>query len=193
MPDKAEVILGGMLSAVNFRHVKSARPGAPTKFANFDLEDKRGIMRCILWPEKCAEYGHLVQADGILVVRGEIDRRGGGDEANLIVTELIPLDELESRYTSGIVVRVDEQSHGLETLAHVREIVRGYPGPCELRLLLCLEDGSRVHLKSHRLQVEVTTEMRSRIDDLLGPGNLRLITAKPTTGNGKRQRRGPPR
>ena len=57
-------------------------------------------------------YGHLVQPDAILVVRGVIDRRGGGDEVNLIVNELIPLDELGSRYTSGIVVRIDEAKGG---------------------------------------------------------------------------------
>jgi DNA polymerase-3 subunit alpha len=192
MPDKAEVIVGGMLSAITLRHVKNARQGAPTKYANFDLEDKQGIVRCILWPDHYAACGDLVEADGILVVRGDVDRRGGGDEANLIVSELIPLGELESRYTSGIVVRWDERQHGTEKLEQIRQIVRTYPGACELRLLLCLEDGSRVHLKSHGVQVEVTLELRQRIDQLLGPGNLRLITNKPTVsnGNGKRGRRG---
>lgn len=192
LPDREEVIVGGMLSAVTFRHVKNARPGAPTKYGNFDLEDKAGIVRCIVWPDCFVEYGHLVQGDSILVVRGNIDRRGGGDEPNLIVSELMPLDELESRYTTGIVVRIDEPSHGPEKLAKVREIVRGYPGKCELRLLLCLRDGGRVHLKAHGMHVEVTSELRDRIDELLGPGNLRLITTKPATkpaSNGKHPRR----
>ncbi|MFV1964816.1 MAG: DNA polymerase III subunit alpha [Pirellulaceae bacterium] len=186
--DKDEVILGGMLSAVKLAHVKNARAGSPTKYANFDLEDKEGSIRCILWPDDYATSGHLVQPDSILLARGTVDRRGGGDEANLIVNELIPLEELESRYTSGIVIRVDEEAHGAPKLAQVREIVRGYPGRCELQLLLRLQDGSRVHLKSHRIQVEVTNEMRERLDELLGPGNLRLITTRPVTGNGRRQR-----
>ena len=189
LPDKAEVMLGGMISAITPRHVKNARPGGPTKYVNFDLEDKQGIVRCILWPDNYALCGHLVRPDAILVARGQIDRRGGGDEANLVVTELIPLDELESRYTTGIVIRLDEQQHGIGKLALVREIVRAYPGSCELRLLLSLQDGTRVHLRSDRLRVEVNAELRERIEELLGPGNLRLVTVKPEGGNGKNNHR----
>jgi hypothetical protein len=47
-----------------------------------------------------------------------------------------------------------------------------------------------VYLKSDRMRVAVNSEMRTRIDDLLGPGNVRLLAAPPksapskTTANG---------
>ena len=56
----------------------------------FDLEDLQGAVRCILWPEQYAQFGHLVEADATLVVRGAVDRRPGSEESNLIVNELIP-------------------------------------------------------------------------------------------------------
>ena len=189
LPDRTEVYLGGMLSAIKFAHVKNARAGAPSKYVNFDLEDVEGMIRCILWPDDFAEFGHLVQADSILVVRGSVDRRGGGDEVNMIVNELIPMDELGSRYTSGIVVRIDEAKGGERELARVREIVRGYPGNCELQVLLQLDDGARVHVKSQRIRVNVNAELRSRLDEALGPGNVSLITTRPTGNSGRRQRR----
>jgi DNA polymerase-3 subunit alpha len=186
--ERDEVILGGMLSAIKLASTKNPQPGKPSRYAMFDLEDVAGTIRCILWPEQFAELGHLVTADNILVVRGVIDRRGG-DEANLIVNELMPLDQLESRYTSGIVVRIHEDRHGEGTLEKVREIARTYPGSSELQLLLSLENGSRVYLKSHRAKLSVTRELRDRLDDLLGPGNLQLITSPPkpsANGNGRR-------
>jgi len=191
LPDRAEVMMGGMLSAIKFAHVKNARPDAPTKYANFDLEDLAGAMRCILWPNDFSSCGELVQPDAILVVRGVIDRRGGGDEANLIVNELIPLDQLDSRYTSGLVVRIDEEQHGPEALAKVREIVRAYPGSGELQLVLSLADGARVYLRSDKFRVEINGELRRRIDDLLGAGHVGLITSKPqpSAANAKRPRR----
>jgi DNA polymerase III, alpha subunit len=156
----------------------------------FDLEDIEGTIRCILWPEQFAEMGHVVTPDHILVVRGVIDRRGG-DEANLIVNELIELDQLDSRYTTGIVVRLREDQHGPTALDRLREVVRTYPGNSELQLLLMLENGSRVYLKSHRTRLSVTRELRDRLDDLLGPGNIQLITSPPkpaaNSGNGRRQ------
>ena len=189
LPDRAEVYLGGMLSSIKLAHTKNGRPGSPTKYANFDFEDVDGTIRSILWPDDFAAYGHLVQPDAILVARGVIDRRGGGDEANLIVNELIPLEELGSRYTTGIVIRIDEASGGEQQLSHIREIVRGYPGSCELQLLLNLRDGSRVHVRSQRVRVNVSPELRSRLEETLGPGKIRILTARPKPQETKRARR----
>ena len=191
MPHRSEVILGGMISAIKFAHVRKLRPGATaTKYANFDLEDMHGAVRCILWPDDFVKCGELVQPDAILLVRGVVDRRGG-DEANLIVNELIPVDELDARYTSGVVIRVDQRVHGTDVLHKVREIVRGYPGNRDLELVLCLDDGSRVYLKSQRIQLDINPELRKRVEDLLGPGYYQLITTppRPSNGNGSRGRR----
>jgi len=191
VPHRTEVILGGMVSAIKIAHVKRLRPGATaTKYANFDLEDMHGAIRCIAWPEEYLKFGDLIKPDAIVLARGAVDRRGG-DEANLVVNELIPLDQLDARYTSGVVIRVDSRLHGTDILPKVREIVRCYPGSRDLELMLSLEDGSRVHLKSYRLGLEVVPELRQRIEDLLGPGHYQLIISppKPSNGNGNRHRR----
>jgi DNA polymerase-3 subunit alpha len=187
---RAEVMLGGMLSAIRFAHTKNARPGSPSRYAMFDLEDMDGIMRCILWPEQFVQYGELVQPDAILAVVGTVDKRGGGDEANLIVNELIPLDQLESRYTRGVVIRLMENPHGRRGLEQLYEILRGYPGKCELQLVICLADGTRVPMNCEKVRIGVNPEMRSRVDQLLGPGNFRVLTSgRRNGGNGRNQRR----
>ncbi|MFO7903242.1 MAG: DNA polymerase III subunit alpha [Pirellulaceae bacterium] len=191
MPHRSEVIMGGMLSAIKLSHVRKPRPGqTATKYANFDLEDMHGAVRCIIWPENYLKYGELVQPDAIVLVRGVVEKRGG-DEVNLVVSEATPMDQLDSRYTSGIVVRVDQQKHGHDMLPKVREIVRGYPGERDLELELDLDDGCRVHLKSQRLRVDISPELRQRVDDLLGLGHYHLITTppKPSNGNGNGRRR----
>jgi len=181
LPHRTEVILGGMLSALKFSQTKNPRPGTTnTKYVMFDLEDTAGAIRCILWPEEFAVHGELAKADATLVVRGVVDRRPGSEEANLVVNELIPLDDLARRFTRGIVVRVNEQQHAQRGLENLHEILRGYPGDCELQLVVCLADGSRAYLKSNGLRVALNAEMRARVDALLGPGNFRLIAAPPT-------------
>ncbi len=191
LKERDEVILGGMISAVKLSHTKNPQPGKPSRYAMFDLEDVDGIIRCILWPEQYAEMGHLVVPETVLLVRGVIDRRGG-EEANLVVNELMPLDQLDSRFTTGIVVRLHEAEHGEDTLGKVREILRTYPGNSELQLLLQLDGGTRVHLRSHRTRLEVNREVRARLDDLLGPGNIQLLTTppKPAANAGPRRRYG---
>ena len=178
MADRAEVVMGGIISSIKVAHTRNPKPGAPSKYANFDLEDVDGAIRCIQWPDDYVKTGEMIQPDAIIVVRGVLDRRGG-EEANLIVNELIPLEQLDKRYTSGIKIRIDQQAHGAETMKMVHEIVRGYPGSRELQLVLDLADGTSVSLTSHRIRVEVNDEMRERINDLLGPGNLQLVAARP--------------
>ncbi len=220
-PHKSEVLLGGMLAALKFSNTKNPRPGSTnTRYVMFDLEDMDGIVRCILWPEEFANYGQMVEADAVMAVRGSVDRRPGSEETNLVVNELIPLADLATRYTRGVVIRVNESSpagganssdtsadaaadvspvtsgngngssHGVaaalgkppidaKTLERLLEIVRGYPGTCELQLVVCLADGGKAYLKSESLKVEVTPEFRARVDDLLGPGNFHLLAAPP--------------
>jgi DNA polymerase-3 subunit alpha len=178
LKDREEVVLGGMIASVKYSQTRNPQPGKPSKYVMFDLEDVDGAIRCILWPDGFAEMGHLVAADSILVIRGAIDRRGG-DEANLIVNEVIPLDELGQRYTTGIVVRIVESEHPADILEKVREVVRSSPGNSELQLAVVLEDGSRVFLRSQRVRIEISRELQERLESLLGAGHLQLLTTKP--------------
>ncbi len=180
VPHRTEVIVGGMLAAIKLSQTKNPRPGAThTKYAMFDLEDMTGLVRCILWPEEYANFGTLVESDAIRVVRGVIDRRPGSEETNLIVNELIPLEDMAGRFTKGIVIRLDESLHSREDVLRLREILRGYPGACDLQFQVWLADGSKVFLRSDTQRVALDAEMRSRVDELLGPGNLRLVADPP--------------
>jgi DNA polymerase-3 subunit alpha len=193
LQDRTEVIVGGMIGNIRLLHTRNNRPGSLTKYADFELEDIDGSIRCIAWPDRYAESAELIQPDSILLLRAVVDRRGSTDSANLVVNELIPLDKLDSLLVTGVIIRVDEQKHGAEMVSKVREITRGYPGSASLELLICLGDGTRVQLKSQSQNVSVTAELQQRLDDLLGPGNIRRITARTTkapSSNGSSRRRG---
>ncbi|MEM9364500.1 MAG: DNA polymerase III subunit alpha [Planctomycetota bacterium] len=177
--DRAEVILGGMISSIKFAHTKNGKPGQPTKYANFDLEDMQGSVRCIVWPKGFVTVGDHVQADSVVLAKGKVDRRGGGDEVNLIIDELIPINDLDTRYTHGIRIRLNETNHDQSTIAGIREVMRGYPGSKELHFTMDLCEGETVHLKADRFRVDITPELRSRLDDLLGDGHYRLMMSKP--------------
>ncbi len=178
LPHRTEIVLGGMLSAIKLDTVKRPRPGSnETRYAMFDLEDTSGALRCIIWPAAFAAQSELVNEDAVVFVRGTVDKRPGSEEANVIVDELITLDDAAQRFTRGIVMRLSEQEHGTRRLEQLYEIVRGYPGPCQVDLVLCLADGSKVRCHCEKLQVSATAELRRRVDELLGPGNVRMLAS----------------
>jgi DNA polymerase III subunit alpha len=185
---RTEVLVGGMIGSIKFAHTKNGKPGTPSKYANFDLEDMQGVVRCILWPRQFAEQGDAVVPDAVVIARGVVDRRGGGDEVNLVINELLPLASLDSKYTHGIRIALNEQHHDEQTMTKLREIIRGYPGHQELLLTLRLDEGETVVIKSGKYKVQVTPEMRTRLEDLLGPASYRLQMTKPqvSSGGGRR-------
>ena len=189
VPERGEVILGGMIAAIKSRTTKNPQPGQPSKLC--ELRFGRCRWRDPLHPLARAICGNGQPDPERSCCGPRLDRPRGGEEANLIVNELIPLDQLEGRYTSGIVVRISESEHGPDTVATVREIVRTYPGNSELKLHVSLDDGSRVYMKSHRVRIDVTNELRNRLDDLLGPGNFQLITSPPKPSSDRNNGRRP--
>jgi DNA polymerase-3 subunit alpha len=174
--DREGVAMGGLISAIKYSHVKRSRDAsAPTKYAMFDLEDVAGAIRCIHWPTEFAEQGELIRPDAIVVIQGTIDRRGG-DEANLIVKKVIPLDQLDQIATAGVRLRI-QPPHDESTLRLVQQIVRGYPGRQQLVLDVATAEGDRVELESNK-RIDVIDELLDRLRDALGSENVQTLIAR---------------
>lgn len=187
--DRQEIMVGGMISSIKLANTRNPKPGQPSKYANFDLEDLEGNARCILWPDGYATQGEQIVAEAIVVIRATVDKRGGGDEVNLIVNEVIPIAEASTRFTAGMRIHLSEERHPVDTLPRLTEILRGYPGKMEVQLALELVGGEIVHIKSRKHKVEITPELRTRLDDLLGDESHRLIITPPQVKNGGGERR----
>ena len=180
--NREEVLVGGMISAIKLANTRNPKPGAPSKYANFDIEDFDGNCRCIMWPEQYASAGERIQHDAIVLIRGTVDKRG--DEANLICNELIPIDQAESHFTSGIQILINAQRQDEAMTTKLREILRGYPGNREVTFAVRLDQGETVHMRTKQSRVTINAELRSRLDDLLGPQSHRLTIAKPKLAKG---------
>ena len=172
--DRDRVSIGGMVSSVKQTHVKNPRdPNSPTKYAMFDLEDVEGAIRCILWPQDFVKHGHNIKSDAVVVLQGRLDFRGG-DEPNMIVDKVIPIEELDQSLTHGIKIMIDQQYHPPETVKNAYEIIRGYPGNRELKIELIMLDGMRVELNSSK-RVEISDELTRRLSDLLGATAVEML------------------
>jgi DNA polymerase-3 subunit alpha len=77
------------------------------------MEDLDGTVRCICWPDGYEQMGQFIEADAVVLIRGAVDRRDGGEECNLICNEVTPLHAADSKFTTGIRIHLDEQKHTL--------------------------------------------------------------------------------
>ncbi len=172
--DRQKVVVGGMISSIKYANVNRVREvGAPTRYVMFDLEDVKGAIRCIQWPTQFAEQGHFVQPDAVVVIQATVDKRGG-DEANLIVEKITPLDRMSESTNQTLLLTIYQQQSGERGLKDVYEILRGYPGRRPLELQLQLDDGNQVRLKSE-IRIDFNSELRERLEQYLGPDRVELI------------------
>ena len=190
---RSEVMMGGIISAIKLAHTRNPKPGVPTKYANFDLEDVDGNIRCIMWPDGFEKKGEFVQHDTVVLVRATVDRKGESEEANLIVNDIIPIAQADAEFTSGIRIQIEEDRHNEGMITQLREILRGYPGKRAVDLAVKLCSGEVVFVKTDKHRVDISPELRIRLDDLLGPNSHRLITARPTLKAAEPYRRHPAR
>ena len=188
--DRSEVIVGGMISSIKLANTRNPKPNAPSKYANFDLEDMEGNVRCICWPKGYETIGHLILPEAVVIMRATVDKRGGSDDVNLLANEIIPIEDANTRFTAGLKIHVDQLKHTEETLPRLNEVLRGYPGNMEVLVALKMETGDTVQLKTKKHRVSITPELRGRLDDLLGEPSHTLMVAPPKVqsgGNGGRK------
>lgn len=191
MGDGGEVRLGGMISAIKKTNTKKPSRNGHTKYANFDFEDVRGTVRCIMWPEDYARLGEHVKSEAICFIEGRVDRRGR--EPNVVVNNLITIEEASRKFTDQVAIKFQRGLHGEGEIDRVGEILRQHPGRCQVAVVIESfdEQNPTMRLKfllqpASSLKVAADAGLASELEAVLGPGNVRFLSAqqKKPGGNG---------
>lgn len=175
LADKADVVLAGVIGEIKLATTRNPKPGQPSRYANFTLEDETGTLRSILWPQQYAKYEELVKPDSVVFATGRIDKSRSEEEGdgntNLIVDEMHTLEEAQRKFLKGIMLAFDETQHGEAGLRDLYEILRGSPGNVEIQLRIRLRDG-RVAIMNCERKVDLDETLHRRIIRLLGAGSI---------------------
>ena len=189
LPDKTDVRLGGLISSIKRTNTKKPSRNGHTRYANFDFEDVRGIVRCIMWPEDFARLGDNVQQDMICFIEGRVDRRGR--EPNLIVNALITLDEAKKKFTEKVAIKLQRGLHSEADVIRARDIMARFPGRCEVAIVVETFDEKNPSIKQtttfrpgNNLKVSADPQLAQELQQLLGAGNVQFVSTQ------KKQRMG---
>ena len=188
--DGAEVRLGGMISAIKRTNTKKPSRNGHTRYANFDFEDVKGTVRCIMWPEDFAKFGEQVKTETICFIEAKVDRRGR--EPNLIVHNLITLEEADKRFTDQVAIKFQRGLHGPDDIDRVRSLMKQYPGKCGVALVVESFDEKNPSIKLRYLlapaqDVKVAADPRLAHDlqQILGAGNVRFMSSMKRRNGGQ--------
>ncbi len=166
--DNEEVTLGGIVDSVKEHFTKKG-----DRMAFLGLQDLSGTLEVIVFPETYKASQSLLQKDKTVFVRGKINLRD--DAPKVIADEIIPLDEVQRRFTK--MVSIDLQTAGLrpEVLQEIKLLLLRHKGVTPVYLRFRDPQGKTAILNSgDELKVETSDELFQELQRLLGEGAVKV-------------------
>jgi DNA polymerase-3 subunit alpha len=165
--DKTEVVLGGILRAIKKKNVKSTGD----MMAYLTLEDDEGSVEVIVFSEMYKNCGHLLKKDGLLLVKGDVDK----DEKGIRVRarEVSKLDDAVKNGPSRMEISIRGLESGTEDLRKIRALVTRYPGDCPLYLRISLDEAQTLIVTG--ITISPDTVLISALEGMIGRGGVTLI------------------
>jgi DNA polymerase-3 subunit alpha len=173
-----KVIIAGVVAWVR-PHI--TKKGDPMAFVN--LEDLRGSIEVIVFPNVYEKTRELWQGDKILVVKGRVDTRGRGPKVicesvqdYLVISR--PVDEEKYRSSRPqhlhiTIRRTGKREQDSERLAQVHNLLRSYEGDDRFSLYL-VSDGRRVQLDFPNATTSYSPALKEALAEMLGAGAIRV-------------------
>jgi len=134
MDDGAIVTIAGMVGSIKIATAKKTNANGQNKYANFDLEDATGIIRCIAWPSDYDRFKELIKPENIVIVQGKVDRRGR--EPNIVANRIMTLDQADKEFTTQVAIKFDRGLHSLDDVENVRKVLGRFPGATDVILVV---------------------------------------------------------
>jgi DNA polymerase-3 subunit alpha len=173
MRDRAEVVVGGIVSALKRTTTKA---GAAMAFLT--LEDLTGGVEVIVFPKTYEQAHASLRRDAVVVVRGRLDV--AEQQVKVLADGIVALDEAPGNgSTAGdatLYVLVDADRHGEDGLMRLRDLLARHRGDRPV-LLTVRAAGREVRLQAPDLRVASTPVVVEEIEALLGPQSARWLQA----------------
>ncbi|MBD3348646.1 MAG: DNA polymerase III subunit alpha, partial [Candidatus Eisenbacteria bacterium] len=140
--DGQEVVLGGMLAAVQRR--RSRKTGNP--WARLTLEDLLGSAEARVFKRTLERCGEELAPERVVCLIGRVD--GSGSSPVVIVDEVVPFEEAPARLLGRVMIRVREEELDDSRIDDLVSIVKGSPGQAEVFFRVEREGGPTVTVRA---------------------------------------------
>ncbi len=185
--------IGGIISKLTPKTTKQGRP-----MAIMTLEDLDGSVEVLVFPESYAKYVASLKADAAIFVCGMVNLRE--DKPKIVADQIIALDDVPTRFTKAVHIRLPAGTTENSTLARVQEALGTHKGNVPVLFCFIYPDGKLVFLEAHEhFSVSPTQQFVRDIEAILGEDSVWLkvdaeklaATNEPRRGRSWEQRRAP--
>ncbi len=163
-PDKAEVLIGGILRTVRKKNVKSSGE----LMAYMTLEDDEGSVEVIVFPNLYKSVYEHLKKDAVVLVKGSIDKDEKG--VRLRGLEVSNLEDAGRKSIRKMEISLQETQGSSEGLQNIRSLVMEYPGDCQLYLRI--RSAKSQTLIATSISIKPDTALVKRLETMIGKGAI---------------------
>jgi DNA polymerase-3 subunit alpha len=155
-PASAETVVGGIVSGL--RPLKTRKGD---RMCVFMLDDARGSVEVVVFPETFKQWGHVAENGRMVVVTGKLER--DDESARVIATEVAPIEVLTERLSTSVAITVTTPPHDRATVERLWDVLSHHKGDRSVALTIEM----RPPLRPMRVKVDVHSQFRVRPSESL--------------------------
>ncbi len=168
MENGVQVSIGGLIAEVKEINTKKGE-----RMAFLSLEDMKGRVEVIVFPDLFRSARPCIQVDLPVLVRGVLDK--GEERIKVKASALVPLDEVKKEKVSKVHFRLYTPGISKEQLLKLREILEQNKGDCEALLHLITPRRSEVTIALPPvLMVDPSEQMRRSVEGMFGAKTVEM-------------------
>lgn len=171
LKDGEEVRLGGIINKAKITTTR--RTGE--KMAIVSLEDLSGTVETLVFPRTFQKFSNLVRVDSMVFITGRLSMRD--EEPKLLADELIPLEEVKSRFTKAILINLSTSGLDKPLLDSLKNIISRHRGRIPVLLSFQQPAGKRVSVSCGKnYGVKLDKALFEEIENLCGRESVKFKT-----------------
>lgn len=159
-----EITVGGIVTSSQLRQARNGNP-----FIIFKLEDYNGAVEMSLFGEDYVRLNNYIEIGHFLHIKGKVQNRWNSDQFEFRPAAIQLLTEVRQKYSKELCVQLDLQVINNEFVAKIANLVKTYPGHCNLLMSIRdREEPVEVSLLSRPFKVAPVNELLKALEALEG-------------------------
>jgi DNA polymerase-3 subunit alpha len=131
------------------------------------LEDLKGSVEVICFPDVFRSALPLIQGDEPLCVRGHVEH--GEEQCKVIASQVMDMEEVKTMQAPPLHIILFEQRLEEGDIPRLREVIDHHPGARSMRIHLVLEEGQVAVLEPpEEMRVDTSATLREAFTAALG-------------------------
>ncbi len=169
--DQMTVRLAGLATEVKEKVTKKG-----DRMAFVRLEDLKGSLEVVVFPDCYAEGGRHLSGDQPVLVTGTVDKDERG--VKIKATKIVPLEQAARGMTTRLRLKLEATGLTRERLVDLKQTLERFPGSCRVSLHLSVPGkGEAVLALPGQYRVNPAPELMEQVNQLFGHGVVEPVLA----------------